>query len=209
MSGLLLSLEGVDGSGKSTQLARLGDWLTGQGETVTSYREPGGEPLAERIRTLLLDPGSEGLCDESELLLYTASRLQLLQARVLPDLAAGKVVLLDRFADSTTAYQGFGRGLPLASVELLNGLVRRRAWPRRTWWLDLDPAVARARSGGADRMERAGDEFFVRVRAGYAAIAAAEPERVRRIDAGGSVEEVFAVIRGDLEILLRQRKERR
>lgn len=202
MNGLLLSLEGVDGCGKSTQIERLKSWLEERGRPVSVYREPGGEPVAERIRGLLLDSRNEELCEESELLLYTAARLQLLKRRVLPDLEAGRTVLLDRFADSTTAYQGHGRGLPLETVERINGLVKLMAWPDRTWWLDLDPAVALGRCGGTDRMESAGTAFFERVRAGYAAVAAAEPDRVLRVDAARGVDDIFAGLVADLERLL-------
>jgi dTMP kinase len=157
MKGLLLSFEGLDGCGKSTQLRLAADWLRARGEDPAVYREPGGSTVSEAIRAILLDTAHTAMAGETELLLYTAARVQLLRERVLPDLAAGRIVLLDRFADSTTAYQGHGRGLPLDLVEDLNAQVRRLAWPRRTWWLDLpvrtaliEPDLARLITGRKD-----------------------------------------------------------
>jgi dTMP kinase len=196
--GLLLSFEGLDGTGKSTQLRLTADWLRSRGHQVAIYREPGGSGISEAIRALLLDPAHTAMAGETELLLYTAARVQLLRERVLPDLEAGRTVLLDRFADSTTAYQGHGRGLPLELVAELNALVRRLAWPRRTFWLDLPVAEALARCGGHDRLEQAGADFFARVAEGYGLIHAAEPGRVARIDAAGAPAEVFARIEAEL-----------
>lgn len=207
MSGRLFSFEGLDGCGKSTQLKRVESRLREQGLRVRSFREPGGSRISEAVRGLLLDPSHTAMAGETELLLYTAARVQLLKESVLPALEAGEVVLLDRFADSTTAYQGHGRRLPLETVRTLNGLVRALAWPERTWWLDLDPATALARTGGQDRMERAGLEFFQRVAAGYGALQLEEPERVLRVDATGSPDDVFQRIESDLIRLFPGRKD--
>ncbi len=203
--GRLISVEGSDGAGKSTQLERMRRWLGEQGLEVRGYREPGGTAVSEEVRRLLLDPAHKALRGETELLLYTASRMQLLLEQVLPDLGRGCWVLLDRFADSTTAYQGYGRGLPMELVEALNSVIRRVAWPERTYWLDLDPETGlkrvgqRADASGADRLEREDLDFFRRVRAGYEAIHLAESERVLRIDACASEEAVFEALRRDLE----------
>jgi len=205
--GRLLSFEGLDGCGKGTQLDRVEAWLRERGHLVERYREPGGGAVSEAIRAILLDPAHEALAGETELLLFTAARVQLLKERVLPALARGRVVLLDRFADSTTAYQGHGRRLPLGMVEALNQLVRTLAWPERTFWLDLDPALALARAGATDRMERAGLDFFRRVRDGYAELAAAEPFRIVRVDAAGAPDEVFARLEPELTRLFAGRKD--
>ncbi len=206
--GLLLSFEGTDGTGKTTQIALLEEWLRAQGHATSVFREPGGSVISEAIRAILLDPAHTAMAPETELLLYTASRLQLLRERVLPARAEGRVVILDRFADSTTAYQGHGRGLSLEWVERLNSLVRSLAWPRRTWWLDLDPAAALARTatrgGRPDRLEGERLEFFQAVREGYRQIAASEPERVIKLDAGLAVNEISRRIRDDVAGLLQE-----
>jgi len=209
VTGLLFSFEGLDGSGKSTQLHRVQAWLEARGHQVRSYREPGGSAISEAIRALLLDPTHTAMAGETELLLYTAARVQLLKERVLPDLQAGRVVLLDRFADSTTAYQGHGRRLSLDLVEALNAQVRALAWPLRTWWLDLPVELSMSRCAGEDRLERSGRDFFDRVAAGYAALAAQDPQRLCRIAALGSSDEVFQRIEDDLTRLFAGRKDSR
>ncbi|MCA9784105.1 MAG: dTMP kinase [Calditrichaeota bacterium] len=204
--GLLISFEGSDGSGKSTQIALLETWLKEQNRPVAVFREPGGSTISEAIRAILLDPGHTAMAADTELLLYTASRMQLLHEKVCPALAEGRVVILDRFADSTTAYQGWGRGLPLERVRQLNELVRSIAWPRRTYWLDLDPATGLARAGSrgaeADRLERERLEFFLAVREGYRRIHAEDPQRVIKLDAGAAVNQIAMRIREDLSLLL-------
>ncbi len=200
-SDRLFSFEGIDGCGKSTQIRLLAESLQEQGHVVQVYREPGGSRVSEAIRATLLDPELSELCPHTELLLYTASRMQLLHEKVLPDLRAGHVVLLDRFADSTTAYQGHGRRLPLESVRQLNALVREVAWPRRTWWLDLSPEEslrrARGRNDAPDRMEAQQKDFFERVGEGYAQLADEEPGRILRLDASGSVGQIAGKILED------------
>ncbi len=206
MKGLFLSLEGIDGTGKSTQALRIKQWLEGRGHQVLVLREPGGSHVSEQIRSVLLDPGNHSMCSETELLLYTASRMQIIRELMLPWLDAGNTLLLDRFADSSTAYQGYGRQLDMAMLKTLNGLVRKLAWPDRTWWLELDPELAASRVGGDDRLEQAPRDFFRRVAAGYGKIQHEEPDRVIQIDAAGSPDAVFAAISSDLERLLEGRK---
>ncbi len=202
----LFSFEGIDGCGKSTQIALLKHWLEEQGRSVAIFREPGGSQVSEAIRRILLDPEHPELQADTELLLYTASRLQLLGEKVLPALQEGQIVVLDRFADSTTAYQGHGRGLPLEQVRQLNEIVRSRAWPIRTWWLDLSPEEAeeRSRKRGLkpDRMEDQHRDFFRRVRQGYQEIAAADPTRILRLDADLPIGELAGIIREDIRTLL-------
>lgn len=182
----LLTLEGGEGAGKSTVLEALRRELDAQGHEVVCTREPGGTPLAEMIRTLLLDPGHEPPSPETELLLMFASRAQHVRDTVLPALARGAWVISDRFTDSSYAYQGGGRGLDEAWIaDLERRVVGIR--PGMTLLLDVPVAQGRARAGGreqaADRIERERDEFFERARAVFLARAAAEPDRFRVVDA--------------------------
>ena len=207
MSGLLLSLEGGEGAGKTTVLAALRERLVQRGFDVVSTREPGGTPAGEAIRALLLDP-AQVLVPQTELLLMFASRAQLVSTVVEPALARGAVVLADRFTDASFAYQGGGRGLPMALIaELERVFVRRK--PDFTWLLDLDVAagLARARGRGApaDRIEQEREEFFESVRHAYRTRAAAEPHRFAVVDAGQDVEAVVADACAALERFLDRR----
>ena len=202
-NGLLISFEGSDGCGKSTQIRCLTEFIQEQGIDVRVYREPGGAILSERIRDILLDPENTMLCNESELMLYTASRLQLLEEKVLPDLKENRLVILDRFADSTTAYQGYGRQLPLEDVASMNRIVSKKAWPTRTYWLDIDVELGLGRTtGGGDRMEQAGLDFFQRVRTGYGHLFAENPERILRVDASLPIPVVSKTLKNDLSRLI-------
>ena len=166
--GKLISFEGLDGSGKSTQIRILRRTLETGGYRVKVLREPGGEPLAESIRAFLLDPGNSTLEPLSELLLYEASRAQLVARVIKPALAAGEIVLMDRFYDSTTAYQGYGRGLSLELIHSLHKAIAQEVEPQLTFFLDIPPRSAYQRiKGKPDRMESAGPDFFQRVRRGY------------------------------------------
>ena len=192
--GFFITLEGADGCGKSTQVALLEAALVARGCEVVRLREPGGTPLSERVRGLLLDPANAEMVPECELLLYEASRAQLTRQVIEPALARGAVVLCDRYYDSTYAYQAGGRGLDEALVRRANELGSCGRVPDRTLVLDLDPATAfaRATAGGADRMEAEGLALQERVRAAYLRLAAEEPERVRVVDASGEKDEVAA-----------------
>lgn len=196
----LISLEGGEGAGKSTALASVRELLLRRGHEVVLTREPGGTPLAERIRTLLLDgrgAEDEPLLPETELLLMFAARAQHVAQVVRPALERGAFVVSDRFTDSSYAYQGHGRGLdPQWIAELERRAVGLR--PGLTLLLDLDVREGRARTSGRDlwpdRIEREQDEFFERVRAGFRARAQAEPERFRVIDAARSPQAVAAAV---------------
>lgn len=198
--GTFVTLEGIDGVGKTTQCDMLCRALDGIGFEVVRLREPGGTPVGERIREMLLDPGLD-ICASSELLLYEAARAQLVSDVVVPALARGAFVVSDRFYDSTTAYQGFGRQLGQISVEGANRLACGGLEPDRTVVLDMDvrEAFARATRGGADRIEREGEAFQARVRAGFAEVAKQCPARVRMIDASGSVADVWMRVRAALD----------
>ncbi|MBM6675908.1 dTMP kinase [Olsenella uli] len=204
MRGVFITLEGADGCGKSTQAALLADALAARGREVVRLREPGGTPISEKVRALLLDPVNAEMVPECELLLYEASRAQLTRQIIEPALARGAVVLCDRYYDSTYAYQAGGRALPEALVRRANELGSCGAVPDRTVVLDLDAALghARATAGGADRMEAEGLAFQERVRAAYLRLAAEEPDRVRVVDASGEKDEVAARVLASIGDLL-------
>lgn len=211
--GIFLTLEGDDGVGKSTQADLLASWLEQRGCTVLRVHEPGGTRLGEKIRTLLLDREDDAMTPLAELLLFEAARAQVMDEVIEPALARGEVVVCDRFTDSTLAYQGYGRELGASLVRSTNDLACGGRYPERTLLLVLDDDVARERvesrsaDGTGDRMESAGDAFRMRLRAGFDEIAAAEPERVRIVDANGSVEQVHERIREGIADLLGGRDE--
>ncbi|MDW8479542.1 MAG: dTMP kinase [Xanthomonadales bacterium] len=201
--GLLVSFEGGEGAGKSTVIAAAARFLAARGERVVCLREPGGTPLGEALRGLLLEGRGEAIAPEAELLLMFASRAQLLRERLRPALAEGAVVLCDRFTDASFAYQGGGRGLPLEWIaELERRVVGLK--PDLTLLLDLPPERSAERLAGRplDRIEREGHEFFARVRGVYRERAAREPERFRMIDAGAAPAAVTAAVEAALLELL-------
>lgn len=199
--GLLITFEGIDGSGKSTQAELLVERLRAEGYTTLLVREPGGTELSERVRDILLDSGLQ-VDPFAELLLFSAARAQLVAERVRPALEAGHVVICDRFFDSSTAYQGGGRELDDASWlrdfhdRVTGGLV-----PDRTYLVEVSIDVARARQSGTqdDRMEASDAAFYERVIAAYAQLAEAEPERIRRLDGGQSIDTLHKRIWADVE----------
>lgn len=197
MTGVLFSFEGIDGSGKTTQVARLSEALRSRGREVVALREPGGTALGEKIRSLLLEPSEEPPVPLAELLLFSAARAQILSTRVLPALERGAVVLLDRFCDATYAYQGFGRGLPLEQILSIEAIAAGTL-PARTWYLDLSPEESarrrEARGERPDRMESEADAFRSRVRDGYLERARLHPRRIRVLDASRPIEEIGAAI---------------
>lgn len=196
--GRFITFEGGEGCGKSTQIRLLAERLRAQGLQVLLTREPGGTALAEQIRALVREIGEDPPNARAETLLFLASRAQLVENVVRPALAAGTWVLCDRFADSTFAYQGYGRGLNLAELKALNAFATGGLVPDRTILLDVPPETAAARlrareqttQTAADRMERAGDDFHARLKAGFLELAAAEPARFAVIAAEGTVENV-------------------
>lgn len=192
------SLEGVDGSGKSTQLAMLADHLRASGRDVVTVREPGGTAVSDAIRQLLLSP-THAIAPTAELLLFSAARAQLVEQVIAPALAAGKIVLADRFGWSTLAYQGYGRGLDHSRIAQLVAIACGDVWPVHSILLDLPVAAiaGRLKTGGrpADRMESAGTAFFERVRLGYLEIAKSHSDRFTILDGSESPEAVQKRIR--------------
>jgi dTMP kinase len=196
MSGLFITFEGVEGSGKSTQLVRQAGRLRGLGYQVVATREPGGTPVSEAVRALLLDPENSDLSPMAELLLYEAARAQHVDERIRPALEAGAIVLSDRFADSTTAYQGAGRAIDPEHVARLHAMATRGVWPDLTLLFDLPVTEGLRRAGHTgkpDRIEREPVAFHERVRAGFLALARFEPDRIQIVDAAPPPDAVAAV----------------
>jgi dTMP kinase len=191
--GRLITIEGIDGAGKTTLAAALRERLQERGVDVELLREPGGVATAERVRELVTDPGLH-VTPRAEALLYAAARAQLVDETALPLLDRGRWVLLDRFVDSSLAYQGAGRELGLEAVRAINEFATGGLRPDRTLLLVLDSDTARSRSRSrgqeADRLEREEQEFFDRIAEAYLALAASEPDRIRRIDASAPESEV-------------------
>jgi len=193
--GRLITIEGIDGAGKSTLAAALLDALKARGLDVMLLREPGGVPAAERIRELVIDPDLH-VTARTEALLYAAARAQLVEEAIEPLLRVGKWLLLDRFIDSSLAYQGGGRELGIDSVRAINEFAIRTARPDRTLLLTVDADLGRSRSrsraGRPDRLEREQDDFFDRTAAAYLELASEDPDRILRIDATRPADEVLA-----------------
>jgi dTMP kinase len=197
--GRLITFEGVDGAGKTTQLQQVVDWLRSSrilgDRPLVVTREPGGTALGQQLRHLLLS-GDWAVVDRAELLLYAADRAQHVEEVLKPALAAGSLVLSDRFVDSTVAYQGCGRQQDLTLIHTLNRIATAGLTSHLTLWFDasLESCLARrqARRGSVDRLERSAADFHHRVRDGFATLADREPDRIRRIDANGDATTTFA-----------------
>ena len=204
MPARLITIEGIDGAGKTTLAAALLEALQVRGIDAVALREPGGVALAERIRALVKDPELE-IGDRAEALLYAASRAQLVAERVRPELEAGRWVLLDRYVDSSLAYQGAGRGLGVEAVGAINDFATAGLIADRTLLLAIDPSAGRSRRGARDehpdRLEREADEFFTRVAAAYALLAAENPARIRTLDATRSPDELLDAALAELSDL--------
>jgi dTMP kinase len=194
--GLLVTFEGGEGSGKSTQIEKLADFLRDQGWEVVTAREPGTTRVGEGVRDVLLRTAPDDLAPESELALFLAARAQLVAEIVRPALAAGTIVLLDRFGDSSVAYQGYGRGLDPERVAALNAFFTAGLEPNLTVLIDVPVEASKERAKDLpDRIERAGDAFHRRVREGYRQIAMNESERFVVLNGRDSIETVQSAIR--------------
>ena len=211
MKGLFITFEGIDGGGKTTQLALAAKWLREQGYEVVESREPGGTPLAEKVRELVLDP-SLPLTTTTQTLLYLAARSEHVDKLLRPSVEAGKIVLCDRFSDSTLVYQGLSQGKSFAELAMLRNLCSFASAglaPDLTLVFDGRPEVLvrrRAARGVSDRYELQGLDFHQALRKGFLALAEAEPERLQLIDAEGSQEQVAASVQQAISALLHGEK---
>ena len=203
--GLFISLEGSDGCGKTTQINLLREHLLRRGFEVVVTREPGGCPISERIREIILSLDSKGMSSECEALLYAASRVEHVREVIIPALKCGKIVICDRFLDSSIAYQAYGRELGERFIRQINEPATRLALPKLTLLLEVNRAESRrrlAKGAPLDRIEIEKEDFFARVQAGYDALVRSDAERVRRIDASRGIEAVFDEIRRAVDCLL-------
>ncbi len=196
---MFITFEGPEGSGKSTQIRLLAEFLRARGLSVEVVREPGGTPIGDQVRHVLHDTANTAMSPEAEVLLYSASRAQLVSQRIRPSLAAGRIVLCDRYADSTMAYQGYGRGLDLGMLAALTEIATGGLKPDLTLLLDLDVSAGlsrrRVRGEEMNRLDLEAVAFHERVREGYRLLANADPERWVRIQADRPVDVVAADIR--------------
>ena len=202
--GLFITFEGADGSGKTTMLKKTAEYLCGKGYEVITSREPGGTVISEKIRELILDPENKEMDPVAEALLYAASRAQHVNQLIKPSVDQGKIVLCDRFMDSSIAYQGYGRGLG-DSVRIINEYAVCGMQPDITFFLDISPEEGRSRNvkvGKSDRMELEAMAFHDKVYEGYKAIAQIYKDRFAVIPASGTIEEVFQLIRERLDAYL-------
>jgi dTMP kinase len=205
LKGVFVSFEGLDGSGKSTQMELLAGALRERGYVVLVTREPGGTPLGEAIRDVLLDPRYHGMSARSEALLYAAARAHLVETLIRPALADGQVVICDRYLDSSLAYQGYGRGLGVDDIITLNVWATECLFPDLTIFLDLDDAIRGGRLDAVpDRLEAEDEAFHQRVGQGFRELLGQHPHRIRRVDAGGTEAEVQqrvqSVVEEELEL---------
>jgi dTMP kinase len=201
---MFITFEGIDFSGKSTQLELLKDYLVEHKKKVEILREPGGTEISEKIRHILLDSKNEKMCAEAELLLFSASRAQLVREKIRPYLLKGIYVISDRFLDSSTAYQGYGRGIPLDMVMMIHQLAIGDTIPDLTFFIDIPVGIANERKkkkskGKLDRIELGDTEFYNRVRNGYLEIARRE-ERFKVIDGTQTIETIQNQIISELEL---------
>ena len=206
MKGRLITFEGIDGSGKSTQIGMLENELKKLGVAFKTFREPGGTDLSEKIRTILLDKENIELISTAESLLFAAARAQLTTEQIKPAIEKGEFVICDRFTDSTIAYQGYGRGLDIKQLEEINYIATAGLTPDITFIMDISPeaAAVRMEAGASDRMEETGVDFFRRIREGYRQIKDQNMYRYRLINGEQSPGNVFKEIK---EIIMKQFEE--
>ncbi|MGJ5674619.1 MAG: dTMP kinase [Nostochopsis sp.] len=206
MNGKLIVFEGVEGCGKTTQIQLCSEWLQSLGISVLVTREPGGTSLGLELRRLLLQKSPEqSIADRTELLLYTADRSQHVEEELIPNLAAGKTILCDRYTDSTIAYQSYGRGLDMSLIHQLNSIATNGLESDITLWLDLDVEIGLARKRGTstmlDRIEQEAIAFHRRIQQGYTELAKTHPHRIVRINANANVE----IVQKQIEKILIQK----
>ncbi len=209
MNGLFITLEGVEGSGKTTQLSRLKKHLESTGHRIVVTREPGGTPISEAIRDILLDPTNGAMHPMTELLLYEAARAQHVAEHIRPALESGAIVLSDRYTDSTTAYQGAGRSISPETVGQLHQIATQGVWPDLTIVIDLDPTEGlrrRADDHAHDRIESEPVDFHRQVRTAFLALAEIESERIKVVDGSMSPDEIAGHIAALVDPLVEQKR---
>lgn len=205
--GIFITLEGPDGAGKSTQIENIRQYFLERGREVILTREPGGTAISEKLREILLDPENKEMTNLAEMMIYAAARAQHCAERIEPALRDGRIVICDRFADSSIAYQGYGRGLGDV-VQKVNDIAVHGVWPDVTFFLDVDPEIGRARIGKdrLDRLEQEQSDFHYRVYEGYKTIWKNNPKRVIRIDANQDVTAVRAEIFAQLDRIIAEQE---
>lgn len=214
MKGLFITLEGPDGSGKTTQVSKIAEYLMQNKIDFIQTREPGGTRISDKIRSLILDPEHKEMHDLTEVLLYAASRAQHVHEKIIPALEASKVVLCDRFVDASLAYQGFGLGVGELPVMQVNNIATSGLVPDRSYFIDVSPEVGRARmkarygTGNLDRIEQKDLSYHERVREGFQHIFKNQEKRILRVNGEQDPEMVFGEIVKDLDKLLANHKEK-
>lgn len=201
-NGLFVTFEGLDGTGKTTQISKTHSFLENAGKSVLCVREPGGTDISEKIRNIILDRDSVGMCPETEMLLYAASRAQLVGEKILPALRDGKIVLCDRYLDSNLAYQGWGRGIKIEDILSVNMVGTGGLMPDLTFLFNIGLSLGFDRlkkSREIDRMESESTVFFTKVYEGYQSIMAMYPQRIHEVTCTGNEDEVFNCIRPVIE----------
>lgn len=203
--GFFITVEGTDGSGKSTQISLMKEYLGKLGYDVVLTREPGGTNIGEKIRALVLDADNAEMGIITEMLLYASARAQLVEQVIKPAIDNGRIVICDRFVDSSYVYQGFGRGIDLQIVDSVNHAALNGLMPDLTLFFDLNPEIALSRrvaATGADRIEKERMDFHLRVYSGYKKLAGLYPERIKSIDSGRGIDEIAQEVRGLIKGLL-------
>lgn len=196
--GIFITVEGTDGSGKTTQVRRMEAHLKEKGYDILLVREPGGTRISEKIRSIILDPENQEMGKVTEMLLYASARAQLVFEVIKPAMESGKIVICDRFVDSSYVYQGFGRGISLETIKEVNRAALDGISPDITFFFDVSPEIALKRrysTTGADRIEKEKMAFHMKVYEGYKTLASIYPERIKTIDSARSVEEIWEDVR--------------
>ena len=205
MKGIFITVEGGDGAGKSTQVSLMEKYLKDKGLSPLMLREPGGTPISEKIREIILDRKNSEMADMTEVLLYAAARAQLVEEVIIPELQRGRVIVCDRFLDSSIAYQGFGRGISVKAIEEINSFATAGISPDLTIYLDITPERSFRRKSlmgdKPDRIEAEKLEFHQNVYNGYKYVAEKHPDRVFCVDAAQDVEKVFEDIKKRLDLI--------
>ena len=213
MKGLFITFEGPDGSGKTTQLKLLADYLIKAGYEVITTREPGGTIIGNQIREILLNPNHKELMDQTEILLYAASRAQLVHETILPNLEKGKIILSDRYIDASIAYQAYGLMIERNIVEQINSFASSNLIPDRTYLMKISPEIGQKRlksrynriNGlGLDRIEQKNLDYHYRVLEGFSILAKENPNRILTLEATDSIDSIFDIIKQDIKFLIRK-----